>query len=270
LLSDHGSYSPTVVAFYDRWTQPFIDGFGTTFQAGFAKRVPQGPEDPSDSSVLLAERAGVSRGNRILDAGCGVGGPAIAIAKAFEAEVLGVTVSPIQAVTAHRLIAEAGLTGQVSVALADYHHLPVPDASFDRVLFLESCGYSPDRAALFAEAARVVRPGGTIYVKDVFAQEDPLAPQQRKDLDDFDRLWSLASSPRLSEVLQALAHAGCDIVNAGPLHNVGTDRFVGAMFALEGPTIGLSPLGKQFYRTFTDLPLFFGEVLARTVGTQAL
>ena len=264
---DDRSYSPAVVEFYDRWTKPFIEGFGTTFQAGFAKRVPQGHEDPADSSVLLAERAGVSRGDRILDAGCGVGGPAIAIAEAFDAQILGFTVSPVQAVTAARLIKEAGRTGQVSVALADYHHLPVPDASFDRVLFFESCGYSPDRGSLLAEAARVVRPGGTIYVKDVFRTEEPLTPQQRVDLEEFDRLWSLASSPRLSEVQAALTAAGCDIVNAGPLPNVGTDRFVGAMFTLQGPTIELSPLGRQFYRTFTDLPLFFGEVLARAATT---
>ena len=260
------SYSPAVVEFYDRWTKPFIDGFGTTFQAGFAKRVANGREDPTDSSILLAERAGVARGDRILDAGCGVGGPAIAMARAFEAEVRGFTVSPVQAVTARRLIAEAGLTDRVSVIIADYHHLPVPDDSFDRVMFLESCGYSPDRRRLFAEAARVVRPGGTIYVKDVFRKEDPLTPQQRGDLDEFDHLWSLASSPSLSEASAALAEAGCEIERAGPLPDVGNDRFVGAMFELAGPTIGLSVLGKAFYRSFTDLPLFFGEVLARKFG----
>ena len=216
--------------------------------------------------MQLAERAGVNRGDRILDAGCGVGGPAIAIAQAFDAQVLGFTVSPAQTRTASRLLAEAGLVGRVWVTLADYHYLPVPDGSVDRVLFLESCGYSPDRGRLFAEAARAVRPGGTIYVKDVFRHEDPLSPQQRADLDEFDRLWSLASSPCLSEVQKSLTDAGCEILTAGKLPYVGTDTFVGAMFEIEGPTLGLSVLGKAFYRSFLDLPVFFGEVLARRIA----
>ncbi|HUP17333.1 MAG TPA: methyltransferase domain-containing protein [Acidimicrobiia bacterium] len=263
MLRDGRSYSPAVVEFYDRWTRSFVDGFGTTFQAGFAKRNAQSREDPSDSSVLLAERAEVSPGDRVLDAGCGVCGPAIAIARSFGVEVHGFTVSPVQAITASRLIADAGLKGRVSATLGDYHHLPVQDASFDRVLFLESCGYSPARDHLFTEAARVLRPGGTVYVKDVFREEDPLEPQQHADVEEFDRLWSLASSPTLSGVARDLANAGCEIVRVGPLPIVGTDRFVGAMFEIAGPTIQLSPLGRQFFRSFEDLPLFFGEVLAR-------
>ena len=122
---------------------------------------------------------------------------------------------------------------------------------------------APTAVASLPEAARAVRPGGTIYVKDVFRHEDPLSTRQRLDLDEFDRLWSLASSPRLSEVQESLANAGCEILTAGPLPNVGTDTFVGAMFEIEGPTLGLSVLGKAFYRSFLDLPVFFGEVLAR-------
>lgn len=260
---DGGSNRRTVGEFYDRWTSTFLEGFGTTFQAGFVKQDIKGREDPADSSVYLAERAGVSPGDRVLDAGCGVCGPAIAIARAFEVEVHGFTVSPVQAHTAARLITEGGLNGRISITLADYHHLPVPDAWFDRALFLESCGYSPARGRLFAEAVRVVRPGGTIYIKDVFRLEDPLSPDQCADLEEFDRLWSLASSPTLSELREALTNAGCEIVTAGPLPNVGTDRFVGAMFEIDGPTFRLSPLGRHFFRSFADLPVFFGEVMAR-------
>ena len=218
--------------------------------------------------MYLAERAGVSKGDRVLDAGCGVCGPAIAIAQAFDVEVHGFTVSPVQARTASRLIAGAGLNPRVTVTLGDYHHVPVPDAAFDRVLFLESCGYSPVRDQLFAEAARVVRPGGTIYVKDVFRREEPLTPHQLADVGEFDRLWSLAASPTLSGVEDDLSKAGCEVVRAAPLPNVGTDCFVGAMFEIAGPSIGLSTLGSQFFRSFDDLPLFFGEVLARKPTRQ--
>ena len=60
--------------FYDRWSEAFIDDYSTSFQAGFLN-TPEHGEDPVWSAVDLARRAGVTAGDRILDAGCGVGGP---------------------------------------------------------------------------------------------------------------------------------------------------------------------------------------------------
>jgi cyclopropane fatty-acyl-phospholipid synthase-like methyltransferase len=254
-----------VESFYDEWTDRFVAGFGTTFQAGFVKRNPGDPEDPAISALLLAERAGIRDGTRVLDAGCGVGGPAVAVARQHaQTQWCCATVSAVQAARARRFVSEAGLAGRIGVVRADYHHLPVADASFDTVLFLESCGYSPDRRSLFAEAARVVRPGGHVYVKDVFARPGPLSPAEAHDLAAFDSLWRLASSPTLPEVCAALVGAGCEILAAGALEVVGTDRFVAAMAEPDPVTVlRLSELGRSFLLSAPACPTFFGEVLAR-------
>jgi len=254
-----------VRAFYDQWTPVFLAGYGTTLQAGFAKRDADSPADADASAVLLASRAGVRDGDRILDAGCGVGGPALAIAAVHpRAGIHGVTLSAVQAGVGRRLVDEAELAGRVTITQADFHDLPFPDASFDVVLFLESCGYSSARGALFAEAARVVRPGGRIYVKDVFARAGPLTEIEARSIAAFDDLWQLAASPTLPGVTADLEAAGCAVISAGELRHVDSDRFVAAMVEPDPDTIfRLTELGQAFALSAPDCPTFFAEVRAR-------
>jgi ubiquinone/menaquinone biosynthesis C-methylase UbiE len=216
------------------------------------------------SAVLLAKRAGVRDGDRILDAGCGVGGPAIAMARAYErARISGVTVSAVQADLGHQLVLQNGLSDRVDIVQADFHRLPFPDSSFDVVVYFESCGYSSDRADLFTEAARVVRPGGHVYVKDVFARAGPLTKDETQTLAAFDDMWHLAASPRLLEVAGALDAAGCPVVTVGEIPHVGNARFLAAMFEPDPHTLlRLSALGRAFALS-GPCPTFFGEVLAR-------
>jgi cyclopropane fatty-acyl-phospholipid synthase-like methyltransferase len=253
-----------VQLFYDRWSPVFVKGFGTTLQAGFVKASAESSEDPDSSSQLLAERAGVREGDRILDAGCGVGGPAIAMARAYaRARIEGVTISAVQAHLGRQFVTQAGLAERVAIVRADYHRLPFPDRSFDVAVFFESCGYSGDRTALFTEAARVVRRGGYIYVKDVFARAGPLTDAEARTLAAFDDMWHLAASPTLPEVAVALDSAGCSVVTMGEVPHVGSDRFLAAMFEPDPDTIfRLSELGRAFGLS-GPCPTFFGEVLAR-------
>ena len=233
-------------------------------QAGFVKASEDGSEDPDSSSLMLARRAGVRDGDRVLDAGCGVGGPALAIARANErVRIHGVTISAVQADLGGQLVTRAGLDDRVAIVQADYHHLPFPDDYFDVVVFFESCGYSPDRAALFTEAARVVRRGGHVYVKDVFARTGPLTDDEARTLVAFDELWQLAASPTLPEVAAALDGAGCSVLTTGEIPHVGNDRFLTAMFEPDPDTLfRLSELGRAFALS-GPCPTFFGEVLAR-------
>jgi len=224
----------------------------------------EAPEDPETSTRLMAERAGIRPGYRVLDAGCGVGGPAITVASSIRGVVVhGITVSPVQALIGHGLIAETGMAEQVSILQGDYHHLPFASDTFDAAVMFESIGYSPDRPRLLGEVARVVRPGGRLYIKDVFAQAGPLTEGQSRDLRAFDQLWHLAGSPKVPEVQAALIGAGCEIVASGPMDNVGNARFLRAMVDFDPVTIfRVTELGRAFGMKAENLPVFFGEVIA--------
>jgi cyclopropane fatty-acyl-phospholipid synthase-like methyltransferase len=243
---------------------------GRTLQSALVKWSAETPVEPETSAHYLAELAGVAPADRVLDAGCGIGGPAMAIARALPDVVIdGVTISEVQAKMARRLVAEAGLADRVRVHLADFHYLPFPDGSFDVALYFEVTGYSPNRAALYRESARVLKPGGTVYVKDLFCQEDPLTEQQRQSMAAFDRLWACVRSPTLSETERHMRAAGFVDVRLRQYPYIDMKHFYESMVSRDEGGIRLNAFGEAFLRLFPNLPAFFGEAKAHRQGDAA-
>ncbi len=250
-------------AFYDRYSATFLACAGDTFQAGLA-RVGEF-EEPRASNLYFAARAGIQSGQRVLDAGCGVCGPSIHIAAAHPGLRLdAVTISPVQVRLARERVSLAGLTGRITVHEADYHLLPFEEATFDVVFYLESTGYSHDWTRLYREAHRVLRPGGTVYIKDVFQLSEPQTEQERREQRAFDELWGLHQSPTLPGVAAILRQVGFEDVCARALENIGSAHFLSSMFGGQDVSpFELNALGRNFFRPMQNLPSLFGEVIAR-------
>ena len=115
---------------------------------------------------MMAERAGVQAGDRILDAGCGVGGTACWLAEHRGAEVTGVTLVSDQVSRARAIAAERGLSARAAFEVADYSALPYADGSFDVVWAQESLCHSSDKATTYRELFRVLRPGGRLIIAE--------------------------------------------------------------------------------------------------------
>jgi cyclopropane fatty-acyl-phospholipid synthase-like methyltransferase len=240
-----------------------VQAAGTTLQGGLVKRSEEAAVTPEASTRYLAELAGVTPGDRVLDAGCGVGGPAMAIARAVPEVVIdGVTVSEVQARLARELIAEAGLADRVRVHVADFHQLPFREGSFDVALYFEVTSYAPDRKSLYRESARILRPGGTVYVKEIFRGEDPLTEPQRLSVAAFDELWA-CRIPTLSETKRAMRAAGFVGIRAREFPFISMEHFYESMVDRDEGGIRLNEFGQAFLRLFPDLPAFFGETKAQ-------
>jgi SAM-dependent methyltransferase len=134
---------------------------------------------PLTGAALDAAR--VTRGTRLLDAGCGAG------LAALLARLRGATVAGLDAAPGLLAIARERLPG-ADLREGDLEALPFEDASFDAAVAINSVFYAADMERAMRELARVVRPGGRVIVtawgppercelvRDVFPALRPLMP----------------------------------------------------------------------------------------------
>lgn len=152
--------------FYDQFNDQFLQVYGDVIQAFRTHDV----KKLLDYQIEAME---LKPGMKVIDAGCGVCGPAIHFAQNAGVEVHAVTISKEQFEKSKLRIAEAGLENKVFVYHGDYHNLHevVGAVDFDRVYFLESFGHSPDHAQAIDSAWGVLKSGGLLYIKDLFRRE---------------------------------------------------------------------------------------------------
>lgn len=121
--------------------------------------------------AALVSAAVLTGQERVLDLGCGAGHTALAVAP-HAASVTAVDLTPEMLEVAARLAADRGITN-VTFRAADVAALPFDDASFDLVTSRVSAHHYADPVAAVREAARVLRPGGSLLLIDTVAPEDP-------------------------------------------------------------------------------------------------
>jgi len=195
------THSPKDVgAFYDHYNDAFLKVYGEVIQAFRT----------TDVAKLLDYQIGVMEmkpGMKVLDAGCGVCGPAIHFAKHAGVEVHAVTISQEQFDRSKECIAAAGLQDKVFVYLGDYHDLIaiVGANDFDRVYFLESFGHSPYHSKAIDSAWKVLKSGGLLYIKDLFRRE-PLLPDHVQAIEREIKKINDAYRYNIADLYEVLRH----------------------------------------------------------------
>ena len=157
---------------------------------------------------VLANSLGIRSGQRILDAGCGVGGSAIWLAKTYDVQVVGITPVASQVARAHRHAHEQGVADQVSFEQQDYTHTAFPDASFDVVWAMESLCHAPEKRLVLAEARRLLRPGGRLGMLEYMRTSRPYTETDAALLHSWLSGWAIPDLASAQEWLEWIQEVG--------------------------------------------------------------
>ena len=191
------------------------------YPAGLLDRLPAQAVSSFAGVGYHFDLANLAAGERVLDLGSGSGMDVFAAAVAVgpRGSVTGVDITPEQLAKAERLRRDDHVTfrhARIEETLFD-------DASFDLVISNGVVNLSADKPAVFAEAARVLRPGGRLALADIVTQR-PIATRTAAQPD----LWAacIAGAGQRDRYLRDIAAAGLELrtVRTNPAYRFASDR----------------------------------------------
>ena len=216
-------HAETVREYYDLCSEFMV--FGWSESLHFA---PLSPRESLEESQIrhqrqIIESLELEPGMRVIDVGCGIGGPMRRVVREAGVRVLGVNINEHQLERARSLHAEAGIGDQVDYLAASFMDMgAIADDTFDRGYAIESTCHAPDKVGAFAEIYRVLKPGALFWGQEMcltnrFDPDDPGHQTIKRELMRGIALKEIATT---SEVDEALETAGFEVIE-------GRDQAVG-------------------------------------------
>jgi tocopherol O-methyltransferase len=129
-------------------------------------------------NTLIAKEAQIKKSDRVLDAGCGVGGSSIWFAKNYGATITGISLSEKEIKLAQKFAQEKSVSN-VEFRVMDYHRTTFAPQSFDTILAVESLCYSSEKEKFLDECLRLLKTSGKIVIVDVFSNQQQCDPIER-------------------------------------------------------------------------------------------
>lgn len=166
-----------------------------------------------NTNKFMAEAGKIKASDVVLDAGCGVGGSSIWLAKNIGCKVIGITLSPNQQQEAQKLAKENGVEDLTEFYIKDFTNTGFADASFDVVWGLESVCHANVKLEFLKEAYRLLKKDGRVLVCDGFRKRQPQTPEEEINLHQFEEGLALPATSLIREFHKDLEIAGFENIN---------------------------------------------------------
>ena len=138
--------------------------------------------------------AKIDSADTVVDAGCGIGGTALHLAKTRGCRVIGLNISDVQIEAGRKLARSDGLEHLVEFRFSDCaNEILVPSQSIDVITNIETACHFADRGKFLAECARILKPGGRIVGQDWLADESLSAEGYQEFIQPICESWAMVS-----------------------------------------------------------------------------
>ena len=186
---------------------------------------------------ILAAKAAISKNDKVLDAGCGIGGSSLWLAKNIGCSVTGISLSGKQIKKANVLASREEVGHLAKFEQKDFTNTGFPDESFDVIWAIESVCHAYDKSAFLKEAIRLLKKDGRLIMADFFKKEK-LDNKDAKKMQQWAHGWAVEDFSTKEEFEKQLEDAG--------FSNIKTDN----------ATKAIIPSAKKLYRYY-----FIGSIL---------
>ena len=166
------NYSPSdIITYYEECENAYRDvwGMDRDLQLNLGlweKGTKNLTEALGNLNLKMAEMAEIDKNSFVLDAGCGVGGTAIYLAKHFGCKVVGISITERQVELARKNAKAAGVDHLVQFETQNFMSTNFKEETFDAVIGMESICYARPKLDFLKEAKRVLKKGGRLVLAE--------------------------------------------------------------------------------------------------------
>jgi len=156
---------------------------------------------------ILSQDSSISKNDVVLDAGCGVGGSSVWLAKNIGCRVTGISLNEKQLKQANAFALKQRVAHLTNFEQKDYTNTGFAPGSFDVIWAIESVCYVPDKSEFIEEAFRLLKKGGRLVIADFF-KKDELEIQPAEQVRRWANGWAIEDYATREKFEQQLLRAG--------------------------------------------------------------